>query len=62
MVVKLNNNKNIPIRNIGNFTKNAVENFEQNIVDQTDYLEKVDNNLKVNKNTGIQHMKQNKLF
>lgn len=62
MVVKLSNNKNIPKRNIGNFTKNAVENFEQNIVDQSDYLEKVDNNLKVNKNTGPQHMKKNKLF
>jgi len=27
--------------NIGNFTKNAVENFEENIVNQKDYLEKV---------------------
>jgi hypothetical protein len=25
----------------GNFTKNAVENFEENIVNQTDYLEKI---------------------
>jgi hypothetical protein len=26
---------------VGNFTKNAVENFEENIVEQKDYLEKV---------------------
>lgn len=26
---------------VGNFTKNAVENFEENIVNQRDYLEKV---------------------
>lgn len=26
---------------IGNFTKNAIENFEENIVNQKDYLEKV---------------------
>ena len=62
MVVKLNNDKNVPIRNVGNFTKNAVDSFEQNIVDQTNYLEKVDNNLKVDKNTGAQHTYQNKLF
>ncbi|SFC39449.1 hypothetical protein [Clostridium uliginosum] len=29
---------------VGNFTKNAIENFEENIVDQKDYLEKVKNN------------------
>lgn len=27
--------------NIGNLTKNAVENFEENIVTQKDYIEKV---------------------
>lgn len=26
---------------VGNFTKNAVENFEENIVSQTNYLDKV---------------------
>lgn len=31
---------------VGNFTKGAVKNFEKNIVDQTDYLEKVDVHLK----------------
>ncbi|MFT8347930.1 hypothetical protein [Clostridium saccharoperbutylacetonicum] len=29
------------IMNIGNFTKHAVENFEENIVEQKNYLEKV---------------------
>ena len=31
------------MRNVGNFTKNAIENFEENIVNQKDYLEKVKN-------------------
>ena len=40
------NNKNdeqkfVNIKNIGSFTKNAVENFEENIVNEKDYLEKV---------------------
>lgn len=29
------------IMSIGNFTKHAIENFEENIVNQKDYLEKV---------------------
>lgn len=29
------------VARIGTFTKNAVENFENNIVNQTNYLEKV---------------------
>jgi hypothetical protein len=29
---------------VGNFTKNAIENFEENIVNQKDYLEKVRDN------------------
>ncbi|WP_202117518.1 hypothetical protein [Clostridium chromiireducens] len=29
------------IMRVGNFTKHAVENFEENIVEQKDYLEKV---------------------
>lgn len=31
---------------MGNYTKGAVESFEENIVEQTDYLEKVDKDLK----------------
>ena len=31
---------------VGNFTKHAIENFEENIVNQTDYLEKVEDNQK----------------
>lgn len=31
---------------VGNYTKHAVKNFEQNIVDQTNYLEKVEEGLK----------------
>jgi hypothetical protein len=31
---------------VGNFTKHAVENFEENIVNQKDYLEKVKSNEK----------------
>ena len=29
------------IMSIGNFTKHAIENFEENIVEQKNYLEKV---------------------
>ena len=29
---------------VGNYTKHAIENFEQNIVNQKDYLEKVKDN------------------
>jgi len=32
------------IANVGNFTKGAVENFEQNIVNKKDYLEEVKEN------------------
>ena len=32
--------RNVNIAKVGNFTKNAVENFEENIVNQKDYLEK----------------------
>ncbi|WP_192875366.1 hypothetical protein [Clostridium taeniosporum] len=31
------------IAKVGNFTKNAVKNFEENITTQKDYLEKVKN-------------------
>ncbi|MFX0549493.1 hypothetical protein ACOAKC_09155 [Hathewaya histolytica] len=33
--------KAIAVKKIGNYTKNAVESFENNIVNQTNYLEKV---------------------
>jgi len=34
----------IDLARVGHFTKNAVENFEENIVNQTNYLEKVKSN------------------
>lgn len=37
------------VMKIGNYTKAAIENFESNIVNQTNYLEKVDANLKKDK-------------
>ena len=41
-----NNNFNgINLKAIGNYTKGAVENFEKNIVSETNYLEKVNKNL-----------------
>ena len=39
-------NLEISMKALGNYTKHAVENFEENIVSQTNYLEKVDNALK----------------
>lgn len=44
-------NSKINLKALGNYTKNAVENFEENIINQTNYLEKVDNALKNEKNT-----------
>lgn len=41
MSEKGNKQKFVNIAGLGNFTKNAVENFEENIVNQKDYLEKV---------------------
>ena len=38
-------NTSIPISQISNFTKHAVESFEENIVNQHNYLEKINNNL-----------------
>lgn len=38
------------IKAVGTFTKNAVKDFEQNIVSKKDYLEEVDKNIK-NKNS-----------
>lgn len=45
-----NDNKFINTAKVGHFTKNAVENFEENIVNQTNYLEKVKINTKNNIN------------
>lgn len=41
-----NGDKYREMMSVGNFTKHAVENFEENIVEQKNYLEKVRNNLK----------------
>lgn len=46
-----NINSGISMKAAGNYTKSAVKNFEENIVSQTNYLEKVDNSLKNVKNT-----------
>lgn len=47
-----NNNSlsNASAKALGNYTKGAVESFEENIVAQKDYLEKVDRNLKNKEN------------
>lgn len=37
------------IRSVGTFTKNAIKEFEENIVSKKDYLEEVDKNIN-NKN------------
>jgi hypothetical protein len=37
---------------IGNYTKSAIESFEENIVNQTNYLEKVHDGLKQEKKNG----------
>lgn len=44
--MKNHNFNKLNIYKIGNFTKDAVETFEENIVSQHNYLEKVDKNLK----------------
>ena len=41
MNIKNDNQKFVNMINIGNFTKHAAKNFEENIVNQKDYLEKV---------------------
>ena len=43
MVKKSDEQKFSNMKRVGNFTKNAVETFEENIVNQKDYLEKVKN-------------------
>lgn len=37
------------LKNVGNYTKGAVQSFENNIVSKKDYLEKVDKNLESKK-------------
>lgn len=37
------------LKNIGNYTKGAVENFENGIVSEKNYLEKADKNLESKK-------------
>ena len=39
----------LPFSQVGNFTKHAVENFEENIVNKHNYLEEVKNNLQTKK-------------
>lgn len=39
--MKDSNEKFTNMKRAGNFTKNAIKTFENNIVNQTDYLEKV---------------------
>ena len=39
--MKNSNEKFSNMKKVGNFTKNAVESFENNIINQTNYLEKV---------------------
>ncbi|GAB6168429.1 hypothetical protein JCM1393_08890 [Clostridium carnis] len=46
----MKNNNKVNVAAIGNYTKGAVETFEENIVNKTNYLEEVDANLKDNKN------------
>ncbi|WP_455793431.1 hypothetical protein [Clostridium butyricum] len=42
------NNNYSNMSKVGNINKNAIENFEENIVNQTDYLEKIKNQIKKN--------------
>jgi hypothetical protein len=44
MSKNINKTKFSNIASLGNYTKNAIENFEENIVNQKDYLEKVKKN------------------
>ena len=44
MAHKSNSEKFENMARVGNFTKNAVENFEENIVNKKNYLEEVSSN------------------
>lgn len=37
--------RNVHVNSIGNYTKGAVEKFEKGIINEKNYLEKVDKNL-----------------
>lgn len=44
--MKKNNSSNsMPAKFVGNYTKSAIKEFEENIVNETDFLEKVDRTL-----------------
>lgn len=44
--MKKNNNTNsVSTKFVGNYTKSAIKEFEENIVNETDFLEKVDRTL-----------------
>ncbi|WP_195264598.1 hypothetical protein [Clostridium sp. 1001275B_160808_H3] len=47
------NEKYSDLINIGNFTRNAVKNFEKNIVNKTNYLESVASNTEFKNNYSI---------
>ena len=49
--MSIKNDNDININNVGNFIKNAVKNFENNITTQTDYIEKVERIRKEDKNS-----------
>lgn len=42
---KNNTSNNVPTKFVGNYTKSAIKEFEENIVNETDFLEKVDRTL-----------------
>ena len=48
MSKKITENSSVNLYKIGNFNKNAIESFENNIVTQHNYLEKVHNTLNNN--------------
>lgn len=47
---KIKVNNGLTMVKIGNYTKSAIESFEENIVNQTNYLEKVHDALNREKN------------
>ena len=50
---KINTNTPVNLARIGNFTKNAVESFENSIVNEHNYLEKINKNKKIKMITKI---------
>lgn len=45
------------LNNIGNFTKNAVKEFENNIISKTNYLETIESNSNFKNNYSIKEKK-----